>query len=113
MSTSHELQSRLTGLRVQVTPLLAQIHQLEAELRDALSREWIAANNVKLEDVADPDEKGLPYFGHIKAFADYLRYNMADKKWCAWNGTIYNTAEILAGTMDHKNSPGKMEHFHP
>ncbi len=109
---SEQLKAAIVQVDSVLEPLLKQKAALGSELRDALSIEWIAANSITWVDVITPDDKGMPYFGHIQSFVKYLQGRHCEKRWAAWNGTLYSLAELMAGKMD-PNAPGKVEHLKP
>ncbi len=94
---SAQLQMEIDLLQAQLTPLNARLNDLKCRHRDALSIEWIRANNVKRGDVLSCDAEGLPYFGHIREFCNYLRDKNPPQRWATWNGTIHSVAELKDG----------------
>lgn len=105
-----EIQQQITALRARIAPLNAEIAALERQHRDAVSREWIAAQKLKLEEVERSSGDDKPWFGHIKQFADWLNANNCQKPFCEWNGCLYPTKEIIAGHM-RREAPGLFEHL--
>jgi hypothetical protein len=109
VKSSHELKIELEEVGAKLKPLLGQRETLQRAISKAMSLEWIAANNVKREDIITPDDKDLPYFGDLKRFSEYLVGTNCQKKWATWNGKIYNAAELKLGRVDWDNSPGQLD----
>lgn len=102
---SSEIAVRMRELEMQISPLQHELVKVAKQYRDALSREWIAANNVRREDVSSPDDFS-EWFGVIGSF---IRVIPECKRWAEWNGRLYSVAELKAGYMD-PDAPGFMEH---
>lgn len=111
MTSSESLSKEIATLQAMINPLKERIKILEKQYSDALSCEWIKANNVKKSDVefSYGDEK--PWFGEDSNFIKWLEKN-SNKPWAEWNGLIYKTEDLLNGKMKSTESVlGKVEHL--
>ncbi len=97
MKTSTDIQGELDALIEQLKPMLTLRAKLEHDLGYAKSREFIAVNGIRREDVEFSDGHG-EWFNTVWRFADWLRSH-STKNWAEWNTTIYRTSDLLAGRM--------------
>ena len=96
---SDTLKAEIDALKAELSPLQIRLAKLERDHRDALSREFIAANGItrdQVESSAKTEDK--PWFGHIADFVDWLGWHPG-KPWAEWNGTLYLVSELKAGRM--------------
>lgn len=107
--TSTEIKSKIDALSAEIAPTLVEIADLQKAHREALSREWVAANSVSKAEVEPSSGEDRPYFGHVASFVDWLKGQPHARRWAEWNGRLYSTAELIAGTMA-KDAPGRYEH---
>lgn len=112
MSASAALKAEIDALRASVKPLLDRIDVLQAWHREALSREWIAANDVRFGDVAIAKVDGVPYFPTLRSFGDWLRNTGSTKRWVEWNGYVHSAAEVIAGRT-FRCMPGRIKDVPP
>jgi len=109
--TSRELARKIFIIEQQVNPLLANLNLLKLQHRDALSREFIAANRITLADVEMSDDAS-DEFGNFFAtpcrFGKWVAKNTT-KKWTEWHGRIYHTADLAANKMP--DMPGLIQHL--
>jgi hypothetical protein len=99
--TSRELARKITILQDQVNPLLANLNLLRLQHRDALSREFIAANRITIDDVKMSDDASDEWGNQIATIADlakWLRKN-STKKWAEWHGKIYHASDIAGSKL--------------
>ena len=101
MSASVALKAEIDALRASVKPLMDRIDALQEQLREAQSREWIAAN-----------ANGVPYFSTLRSFGDWLGCTGSTKRWVEWNGYVHAAAEVIAGRT-FRRMPGRIEHVAP
>lgn len=96
-------------LRTELHPLMAQMEDLKRRHREALSREFIAANQITREDVEMSSGHGKPHFGTAYEFGKWLQ-RQSKKVWAEWNGRIYHAADLAPGRM--RAMPGKVKDTH-
>lgn len=106
---SDEIRAELERKKAALAPLQAEVGALQRQLRDALSREFIAANRIRRADVQMSSGPGVPYFGHIKVYIEWLRSTRCAKRYAEWNMWLYPVAELLDMRMD-PDAPGLAEH---
>lgn len=105
--TIEQIDIELAELSAKVKPLLQRSEALNRERRRLLSVAFINANGVTRDEVQLSTGHAVPYCGMINTFANWLRDTKCPKRFCEWNGTIYFTAEIVAGRMD-PNAPANI-----
>ena len=108
MRTSHQIKAEVAVIKKQLVPLIKEGNLLERELEDALSREFIEANNINKDDVQMSSGKGIPWLNTVYHFGEWLKTN-SKKRWAEWNGRIYRTDDLIAGRMPDTN--GLVEHL--
>lgn len=106
--TASELKAEIERRRAAVAPALREIEALERLHADAQSREFIAAHRITADQVQPCDIPGV-WHGTVWEFGKWLESNGITKPWCIWNGRLYPTAEIKAGSM-RREAPGMAEH---
>jgi hypothetical protein len=102
MKTSTEIQADLEKINAQIEPLERIRELLKREESDALSREFIAANEITLDRIEMSDGDGKPYFDTVWKFGEWL-YRNSQKPWAEWNGLIYATMDLVNGRMPKTN----------
>ena len=106
---SEAIKTQIESLKAELEPLQARLSKLERDYRDALSREFIAANQITRDQVeTSTKDESKPWFGHIKEFVKWLGWHPG-KPWAEWNGMIYPTSELLAGRMT--DTPALYDHI--
>lgn len=105
---SASLAREIAALETQLKPLLDRIATLRRKERDALSREFIAANRITREDVEMSIGDGKESFGTSYEFGSWIAAN-SKKLWVEWNGRIYHTADFMNGRMP--DMPGAVDHL--
>lgn len=90
---------QIAALEARIGPLERELEALRRQHRDAVSREFIALHGITRSQVHESTTAGLPYFGHVLSFADYLRTLPERRRWYEWNGCLYETSELMAGRM--------------
>lgn len=98
--TLEQVERELADIAEQMRPLAKRTEELNRERRRLRSEAFIAANNVKRDDVEMSSGEGKPWFGMVSEFAKWMKANKVTKRFCEWNETIYFTAEIIAGRLD-------------
>ncbi len=106
--TIAELEDQVASTQAQIAPLASRLEQLNRQLREAKSRQFISANNITKEDVEMSSGDGKPWFGIVTDFEDWLRDN-SSKRWAEWNGRIYNASDLIRHKMP--DSPGETRHL--
>lgn len=101
------LEQEIEELQNKLKPLIELKAKRMRQLDKEKSKQFIQLNKITKDSVQDCDEDGLPYFGMISTFANWLRVN-SDKSWCSWNGIIYSANEIVSGRMD-RDAVGRYE----
>ena len=102
MKTSTEIRTEIDRLNAQIEPIARERDILEREESDALSREFIAANEITLDCIEMSRGDGKPYFGTVWKFGKWL-YRNSKKPWAEWNGLIYSTMDLINGSMPKTN----------
>ncbi len=99
MRTSEEIQKDVTSIQLKVTPLLAKLAKLEAELSHAKSVEFIKLKVIKRADVEMASGEGKPYFHLLDEFISWIIKQPRQKRFAEWNDRIYFTSDLIAGKM--------------
>lgn len=82
----------------EMEPLQQEMVRLKRALQKAESLEFIRVNKITKSSVQLSDGEDLPWMGDVWQFGKWLKDN-SDKPWCAWNGLIYQSSEIINGRM--------------
>ena len=106
-----ELQAEIDRRRAALQPALREIEALERQQADAASREFIAEHGITASMVQTSKAEGT-WHGTVWAFGKWMDANGCTKPWCEWNGRLYPSAEIKAGSM-RRDAPGLAEHVAP
>lgn len=104
------VEQELEAARERRDRMAVEVRELEEEVRHIKSLRWIEANEVKREDIHDPDsEHDMPWFGHVDNFLSYIRSLKPElrKQFVAWNGVI-NFTEMALNSGFNCRSPGRM-----
>jgi hypothetical protein len=105
---SASLALEIATLEIQLKPLLDRMATLRRKERDALSREFIAANRITREDVEMSSGDGKEWFGTAYDFGKWIAAN-SEKLWAEWNGRIYHAADLVNGRMPYM--PSEVDHL--
>ena len=105
---SASLARDIATLENQLKPLIDRMATLRRKERDALSREFIAANRITRDDVEMSSGHGKPWFGTSDEFGKWLA-RQSKKVWAEWNGRIYHAADLANGRMP--DMPGDVDHL--
>jgi hypothetical protein len=99
--TSRELARKIFIIEQQVNPLLDNLNLLRLQHRDALSREFIAANRIILADVEMSDDASDEFGNRIATITDLAKWlkKNSTKKWAEWHGKIYHASDITSSTL--------------
>lgn len=103
---SADVAREIAAIEREIKPKLASLKSLRDKMRELKSREWIAANNVTIDDIETPEGDGKPWFDDLWRFAEWLKWN-SQKRFASWNGTIYFQSDLKAGKMPQDMS-GRM-----
>ena len=93
------LEKEINELDQKLRPLIELKTLRMKQLDTEKSKMFIKLYGITKESVQRCDDEGMPYFGHINAFGEWLSVNTG-KPWCCWNGSLYKTKEIIAGRME-------------
>ena len=104
--SSSDCSAEIAAITREIEPKLKQLEFLRDEERTLKSREWIAANNVTLDDIETPDGDDKPWFGDVWTFVGWLK-DHSQKRFASWNETIYFQSDLKAGEMPQDMS-GRM-----
>lgn len=107
-----ELKAEIDARTARLAQQLDQLVVLKRQHDDAVSREWVAANNVTAAQVQRSDGDALPWFGDVMTFGRWMNETSCTRPWAEWNGRIYSSAELMQGRM-MRNAPGCAEHALP
>ncbi len=105
---SASLALEISAIEIELKPLLNRMADLRRKKRDALSREFIAANRITREDVEMSNGDGKEWFGTAYEFGKWIAAN-SKKVWAEWNGRIYHAADLINGRMP--DMPGETDHL--
>jgi len=105
---AEDLKNEIEIRRAIVAPRLREIEDLERQYAEALSREFIAAHGITKDMVQPSDTCGWEV-STLWQFGTWMEENGCTKPWCEWNGRLYPSSEVKAGSMRH-NAPGLYEH---
>ncbi len=97
--TVDDIEAVLYELNETLKPMIKRKGELEQKLRKAKSLKWILDNNVTINDVESSSDKNKPWFGNVNTFGKWLSVN-SGKKYCEWNGLIYETKKFINGFID-------------
>ena len=99
--TSRELARKIFIIEQQVNPLLDNLNLLRLQHRDALSREFIEANQITLADVEISDDASDEFGNQIATLADLAKWlkKNSTKKWAEWHGKIYHASDIAGAKL--------------
>jgi len=108
-----ELESTKTAKEIakfqsELEPMLKQMQVLCRKEQDALSQEFISANQITREQVELSGGNDKPWFGTVYEFGKWLAAN-PKKPWAEWNGRIYHTIDLINGRMPEM--PAFTEHL--
>lgn len=106
--TLDQIDAEIADVTSAIKPLSNRLEALKRERIHLLSRNWIAANGVSIENVELSSGDGKPYFGIAYKFIEWLKAN-STKRFCEWNGRIYYTSEMITGRMDYDSSPALLD----
>ncbi len=91
-------EQKIDELRAKITPLMAELEQLQRQNAVEKSREFIRVNNITRDDVEHNEGEGKPFFQVCWAFGDWLKAN-SKKRFAVWNDRIYFTSDLIAHRM--------------
>jgi hypothetical protein len=106
---ANQLQAEIERRRAALLPALREIEALEQQHAEAASREFIAANRITRDQVEQASRHDGPWHGTVWAFGKWMQANGCTKAWCEWNGRLYPSAEIKAGSI-RREAPGLWKH---
>lgn len=105
-----EIDGQISGILDQIRPLQSRLDTLYARKREVLSKAFISANGVTLDNIETSETRaGRPYFPDLTSFLNWMRIQPEQKRFMEWNTVIYFTHELLANKMD-RDAPGRLEH---
>ena len=92
------LEVELKEIELKIQPLLELQSRRIRQLNTEKSKVFISANSITKDKVQLCDDDGMPWLGTIYAFGEWINENSI-KPYCCWNGSIYDSKEIIAGRM--------------
>lgn len=108
--TSKEIRLELDVLNEQLSPLQRKQAMLERALREALSREAVIRDRIRLGDVVLSSGPGVPWFYRDDAFVAWIRSSgLTHKPWAEWNGSVYPMKEFLLGRLSYEGGVVRIE----
>lgn len=105
---SDSLKREIAALEIELKPLLDRMATLRRKEREALSREFIAANQITRDQVETSYGNEKLWFGTAWEFGKWIAAN-SNKRWAEWNGQIYHAADLVNGRMP--DMPGMVDHL--
>jgi hypothetical protein len=103
---SASLARQIAALEIELKPLLDRMATLRRKEREALSHEFIAANQITRDQVETSYGDEKPWFGTAWEFGKWIAAN-SKKRWAEWNGRIYHAVDLVNGRMPEM--PGEMD----
>lgn len=107
--TAKQIEADIKSLEAIIKPYQESLGLLRLQHMNAVSREWVERNGITTDQVQLRDGDGVPWFGDAYSFGKWMRHTDCKKKWAEWNGCIYDSAMLMAGTMT-REAPGMIEH---
>ena len=105
---SDEIKERMGCLMERLLPMQEEHARLERIYHDALSTEFIAANQITKDQIEPSDGEDKPWFGTISEFVKWLGWHPG-KPWAEWNGRVYRTSDLLENRMP--DTPAIYDHI--
>jgi hypothetical protein len=106
----------ITEINTRIEILTSEIQCREIELRKLrldkgryLSREFIRVNGIKASDVQLSSGNGVPHFGHVQKFTEWLAKTRCTKPYAEWNTLIHLTSNLLGGRF--QPTPATIDHL--
>lgn len=98
-----QLQREIEMLDRRLRYLRKEINEIMEQEREEAARALILKLGLSRDMIHDPDEKDIPWFGHISNWVEYIRELPVRKlrPYAAWNGLIYQTDHLLSGGFKH------------
>lgn len=101
MKTDYATQAAVLAEKIKfldelIMPIIEKKNKLQRELSECHSREFIAENQITIDDVETVEGPGKPWFGEFKEFGKWILENSA-RQWCEFNGLIYTREEAIKG----------------
>jgi len=78
-----------------------KVREQEIRLMDLTSLKEINVEIIDQTDIEYSSGEDKPWFGHVHRFAIWLKKN-SKKKYCEWNGNIYNIQELTTSMNSEK-----------
>lgn len=94
-----DTELQIEELNFKLEPLIRKKQELNRRLRQLKSIDYIDSKGIKKDDVESCTGDDRPWFGTITSFTNWLKMN-STKKYCDWNGWIYEISELIEGRMD-------------
>jgi hypothetical protein len=82
------IDEEIQAVEEDIRPLVEQLERLKRQRRLARSKAFI----------------GVPFFGHVKGFADWLKETRCSKDWAEWNHRIYRTSDLIVGRFPNSTA---------
>ena len=104
----HDIKQQIDRHNVAIAALEERRDKLKREYCHLRSMQFIELHGITLSDVQISEGEGVPYFGDIRTFSEWMKSTNCRKRFCEWNGRLYNTQEVINGFMEH-DPPGRYE----
>ena len=93
------LEKKIKELQSEIKPLQDIHSHLMRQLDTMKSVQFIKENRITKDKVQRCDDEGGPWFDDIYSFGSWMDESNSNKHWCCWNGSLYESSEIISGRM--------------
>jgi len=93
-----EIEQRRIKIAALMRPLEKEDGQLQRELGDLQSEQYIRINGITKANTQESNVPGKR-FGIITEFGKWLAVNPNHRPWAEWNGRIYRSSDLIKGRM--------------
>lgn len=97
--TVDELNAEIENIEKQISPLVNHKVSLMRERDQLRAKEWITTSRITRDDVQLSSGDGIPWFGHIATYREWLQKQKQPRMFAEWNDQIYYTRDIISGQM--------------
>jgi hypothetical protein len=108
ITPAEALKNKIKAVEELIYPLQKNLVELEDQLKDAQSIEWIEENEVTADQVQLSWGDDF-WFVAYDTFGRWLRETACTKPWVEWNGRIHRSEEIKDGYL-RADAPGLAKH---
>ena len=93
------LEQEIKYIQSEIQPLIDIISKRRWQLATMKSVQFIKENRITKDKVQRCDDEGDPWFNDIYSFGSWMDESNSNKHWCCWNGSLYESSEIISGRM--------------